>query len=51
MLYHGKGKIEVIHHPGAAPHPFFFPAYRAKKKQALAKINKAARQGIKDGLK
>jgi hypothetical protein len=39
------------HHPGSQAHPFFFPGFRAMVKTAKRKINKAARKGIKDGLK
>lgn len=46
-----EGEFKGTQNPGARPHPYFFPAYRAQKKQAQARINKAARQGIKDGLK
>lgn len=31
--------------------PFFYPGFRAGKKRAQARINRAARQGIKDGLR
>lgn len=30
--------------------PFFRPGFRAVRKQAVARVNKAIRQGIKDGL-
>lgn len=46
-----KGQFAGTQNPGARPRPFFFPAFRANKRKAQAKINKAARQGIKDGLK
>jgi HK97 gp10 family phage protein len=45
------GEFRGTQNPGAHAQPFFFPAYRARKRQAQAKINRAARQGIKDGLK
>lgn len=45
-----EGEFKGSQNPGTRPRPYFFPAYRAKKKSAQAKINKAARQGIKDGL-
>lgn len=46
-----EGERPGTENPGMRAQPFFFPSYRARRKQAQAKINKAARQGIKDGLK
>lgn len=45
------GEFKGSRNPGGHAQPFFFPAYRARKKQVLAKINKAARQAIKDSVK
>lgn len=46
-----EGQFAGTLNPGASPQPFFYPGFRARKKAAQNKINKAARQGIKDGLK
>lgn len=45
------GEFPSTQNPGSRAHPFFFPAYRARKKQVINKINRAARQAIKDGLR
>lgn len=45
------GKFEGAAHPGSAAQPFFFPPFRSNRRRVQARINKAARQGIKDGLK
>jgi HK97 gp10 family phage protein len=34
-------------HPGAAAHPFFFPAYRANRKEAKRKVRAATRRAAK----
>ncbi len=46
-----KGEFAGTQNPGTPAQPFFFPGYRARKKQVQARINKAARQAIKDGLR
>lgn len=43
----GKKQDEGDMHPGAAAHPFFYPAYRANRKSAKAKIRKATRSAAK----
>jgi HK97 gp10 family phage protein len=45
------GMFEGAHHPGAPAQPFFFPAYRALKKQIKKNMRKAVRQSIKNTLK
>lgn len=45
------GEFPGTQNPGTRAQPFFWPGYRSRKKQVLNRINKAARQGIKDGLK
>jgi HK97 gp10 family phage protein len=39
-----------IYHPGASAHPFFFPAFRLRKKKIGLAINKAIRTAIKKGF-
>jgi HK97 gp10 family phage protein len=46
-----KGEFPGTENPGMHAEPFFIPGYRATRKSAQARINRAARQGIKDGLK
>lgn len=46
----GDGFAEKVEHPGATARPFFFPGYRARKKQARAAIGKAARDGVKKAV-
>lgn len=46
-----QGRFKGSQNPGTRAQPFFFPSYRARRKQVQARINKAARQGIKEGLK
>lgn len=45
------GQFEGAAHPGARPQPYFYPGFRARRRSVQNKINRAARQGIKDGLK
>jgi len=42
----GKNGIfgTVVHHPGAAPHPFFYPVYRANRRSVKARISRATRK-------
>lgn len=37
-------------HPGAAAHPFFFPAWRLGKKKAKAGVSRATRRAVKKAL-
>lgn len=46
-----QGQFTGTMNPGTPAQPFFFPSFRAHRKKAQSRINKAARQGIKDGLK
>lgn len=41
------GKFKGAEHPGAAAQPFFYPAYRANKKQIQAALRKAIRDAVK----
>lgn len=43
----GKRQDQGAQHPGAAAHPFFFPAYRANLKSAKAKIRRAVRDAAR----
>lgn len=45
----GLGKLQGgnLQHPGAGARPFFYPAYRAIKKSAKARIRKATRSAAK----
>lgn len=45
----GTGRAEIPH-PGAPPQPFFYPAYRAHKKQVLAGMRKAIRSAVKEAV-
>lgn len=44
------GKFAGAQHPGSAPSPFFFPAYRATKKAMAARLRRAVRKAIKDAI-
>lgn len=46
-----QGKFAGTENPGTPAQPYFWPSYRSQKKQAIARINKAARRGIKQGLR
>ena len=46
-----EGRFPGTLNPGTPPRPFFYPGYRASKKRAQAKINSAARKGIRNGFK
>ncbi len=46
-----QGERPGTFNPGQPAQPFFFPGYRARRKDVQAKINKAARQGIINGLR
>lgn len=45
------GEFPGTQNPGSPAQPFFFPGFRAMVKAVKRRINKAARKGIKDGLK
>lgn len=45
------GEFPGTENPGTPAQPFWFPGYRARRKDVQAKINRAARKGIKEGLK
>lgn len=45
------GQFPGTSHPGTRGQPYFWPGYRSQKKRVIARINKAARQGIKEGLR
>lgn len=42
-----KGIFDGTMNPGIPPHPFFYPAYRAKRKGALAKSRAAMRKAAR----
>jgi HK97 gp10 family phage protein len=42
------GKFAGTQNPGAKAQPFFYPGYRANKKQFRAKVRAAIRKGIKE---
>lgn len=46
-----EGRFPGTLNPGVPPRPYFFPGYRANKKRALSKINKAARKVLREGFK
>lgn len=46
-----EGRFPGTQNPGAPPRPYFYPGFRARRKEVQNKINKAARAGIKKGLK
>lgn len=45
------GRFPGTQNPGVPPRPFFYPGFRANRKDVQRRINKAARAGIKKGLK
>ena len=45
------GEFKGTENPGIKAEPYWFPGYRARRKDVQAKINRAARKAIKDGLK
>lgn len=49
--HENEGAFKGSENPGTHAQPFFYPGFRSRKKQVQARINRAARQGIKDGLK
>jgi len=42
-----KGRFAGTHNPGIRAQPYFYPAYRAKKKSIKSRLAAAARKGIK----
>jgi HK97 gp10 family phage protein len=42
-----RGLFAGSQHPGTAAQPFFYPAYRANRKPAKAKIRRAVRKAVK----
>ena len=46
-----EGRFPGTQHPGTPPKPSFYPGWRAGRKRAQNKINKAARKAIKQGIK
>lgn len=49
--HQNEGQFPGTFNPGVRPQPYFYPGFRARKKSAQNRINRAARQGIKDGLR
>lgn len=46
-----QGQFAGTMNPGTPAQPYFWPGYRSRKKQVIARINKAARKGIKEGFR
>jgi len=46
-----EGRFPGTMNPGSPPQPFFYPGFRAEKKRAKNKINRAARKAIKQGIR
>lgn len=46
-----EGRFPGTQNPGAPAQPFFYPGYRARKKEAQRNINKAAKKAIKQGIR
>lgn len=42
------GKFEGAQHPGTTAQPFFFPAYRSRRKSAKTRITRAIREAVKE---
>lgn len=49
--HQNEGEFAGTMNPGTPPRPYFYPGFRAMKKRAQNKINKAARNGIKKGIR
>jgi HK97 gp10 family phage protein len=49
--HENEGSFPGTQNPGTPARPYFYPGFRAMKKRAQNKINRAARQGIKNGIK
>lgn len=45
------GKFAGTEHPGTTPQPFFFPSYRANKKEVVVGIRKAIRDAVREAVK
>ena len=45
--HENEGKFAGTRHPGTAPQPYFFPAYRLMKKRIMARIRRAHRKAFK----
>lgn len=46
-----EGEFSGTANPGTPAQPFFNPGYRARRKDVQAKINRAARKGIKEAFR
>ena len=42
-----EGMFAGTEHPGAAPHPFFWPPYRALRKRMKSRVTREARKAIR----
>lgn len=45
------GKFAGAQHPGTAPQPFFYPAYRMNKRKIKARIRRVLKRAIQEGAK
>lgn len=45
--HENRGLFKGSENPGAAPQPFFFPAYRALKKRSKSRVSRASKKAIK----
>lgn len=45
-----EGRFQGTEHPGTNPQPFFFPAYRANKKQVVLGMRRAIRDAVKGAI-
>lgn len=45
------GMFEGAMHPGTAPQPFFYPAYRLNKRKIKSRINRAIKRALQEGAK
>lgn len=41
------GKFKGAQHPGAAPEPFFYPAWRANRKRVKSRISRATTKSVR----
>lgn len=39
--------VESVNHPGASPHPFFYPGFRALRRRAKSRITRATKKAAK----
>lgn len=44
------GQFAGTQHPGTAPQPFFFPAYRLLKKRVKGRINRSVKKAARDAV-